>query len=80
VTTAPTRDLGHAWSPDGRRLACRPDVDDRKRLSIIAADGSGVSQDLTCPTDYCEPTDWSSDGRELIVNAYAPGGTDIWAQ
>ena len=79
VTTAPTRDLGHVWSPDGLRLAYRPDVEDRRRLSIIAADGSGASQDLTCPRAFCEPTDWSSDGRELIVNAYEPGGTDIWA-
>lgn len=79
VTTAPTRDLGHVWSPDGRRLAYRPDVDNRRRMSIIAADGSGASQDLMCPTEYCEPTDWSSDGRELIVNAYETGGTDIWA-
>ena len=79
VTTAPTRDLGHVWSPDGRRLAYRPDVDDRKRLSIIAADGSGASQDLTCPMSFCEPTDWSADGRELIVNAYERDGTDVWA-
>ena len=78
VTTAPTRDLAHVWSPDGQRLAYRPDVDDRKRLSIIAADGSGASQDLTCPRAFCEPTDWSSDGRELIVNAYEPGNTDVW--
>ena len=79
VTTAPTRDLGHVWSPDGLRLAYRPDVDDRKRLSIIAADGSGASQDLTCPMSFCEPTDWSSDGRELIVNAYERDDTDVWA-
>jgi Tol biopolymer transport system component len=79
VTTAPSRDLGHVWSPDGRRLAYRPDVDDRTRLSIIAADGSGVAQDLVCPAAFCEPTDWSSDGRELIVNAYERGGTDVWA-
>jgi len=79
VTTAPERDLGHVWSPDGRRLAYRPDVDDRRRLSIIAADGSGASQDLICPEAYCEPTDWSSDGRELIVNTYGARGTDVWA-
>lgn len=79
VTTAPTRELGHVWSPDGRRLAYRPDVEDRRRLSIIAADGSGTSQDLTCPTAFCEPTDWSSDGRELIANAYTADGTDVWA-
>jgi Tol biopolymer transport system component len=79
VTTAQARDLGHVWSPDGLRIAYRPDVDDRKRLSVIAADGSGASRDLACPAAFCEPTDWSSDGRELIVNAYEPGGTDVWA-
>ena len=45
----------------------------------MAADGSGASQDLVCPTSYCEPTDWSSDGRELIANAYTQDGTDVWA-
>jgi hypothetical protein len=78
ITTAQTRDLGHVWSPDGLRLAYQPDLDDRRRLTIIAADGSGASQDLTCPRAFCEPTDWSSDGRELIVNTYEPGGTDVW--
>ena len=79
VTTAPERDLGHVWSPDGRRLAYHPDGEDRRRLSIISADGSGASQNLVCPEAYCEPTDWSSDGRELIVNTYDPSGTDVWA-
>jgi Tol biopolymer transport system component len=79
VTTAQTRDLAHVWSPDGLRLAYRPDVQDRRRLSIIAADGSGTFQDLVCPRAFCEPTDWSSDGRELIVNSYEPGHTDVWS-
>ncbi len=79
VTTAPERDLTQVWSPDGLWLAYRPDVDDRKRVSIIAADGSGTSRDLVCPRANCEPTDWSSDGRELVVNAYEPGNTDVWA-
>ena len=79
VTTAPERDLGHVWSPDGCWLAYHPDGEDRRRLSIISADGSGASQNLVCPEAYCEPTDWSSDGRELIVNTYDPSGTDVWA-
>jgi eukaryotic-like serine/threonine-protein kinase len=78
VTTAPERDLTHVWSPDGRLLAYRPDVEDNKRVSIIAADGSGAFRDLICPRVRCEPTDWSSDGRELLVNAYEPGNTDVW--
>ena len=79
VTTAPERDITHVWSPDGQQLAYRPDVEDRKRLSIVAADGSGKSRDLVCPRANCEPTDWSSDGRELIVNAYEGGNADVWA-
>jgi eukaryotic-like serine/threonine-protein kinase len=79
ITTAPERDMTHVWSPDGRQLAYRPDVEDRKRLSIVAADGSGVSRDFVCPRAYCEPTDWSSDGHELLVNASEPGNTDVWA-
>jgi eukaryotic-like serine/threonine-protein kinase len=78
VTTAPDRDLTHVWSPDGRQLAYRPDVEDRRRVTIIAADGSGASRDFVCPRASCEPTDWSSDGRELLVNAYEPGNTDVW--
>jgi serine/threonine protein kinase/Tol biopolymer transport system component len=79
ITTAPERDLTHVWSPDGRQLAYRPDVEDRTRLAVIAADGSGTSRNLVCPRAQCEPTDWSSDGRELLVNAYEPGHTDVWA-
>lgn len=79
VTTAPERDLTHVWSPDGRQLAYRPDVEDRQRLTVIAADGSGTSRDVKCPRASCEPTDWSSDGRELIVNAYEAAQADVWA-
>ena len=48
-------------------------------MSIVSADGSGALQNLVCPEAYCEPTDWSSDGRELIVNTHNPSGTDVWA-
>jgi Tol biopolymer transport system component len=51
-----------------------------RRLSIAAADGTGVAQELACPGAYCEPTDWSPDGRSLIVNTRLPtgGAGDVW--
>jgi hypothetical protein len=51
-----------------------------RRLSIAAADGTGVAQELPCPGAYCEPTDWSPDGRSLIVNTRPLTGNagDVW--
>ena len=74
VTTATGSDLLPVWSPDGRRLAYGSGTLKERRLSIAAADGTGVLQELPCPGAYCEPTDWSADGRSLIVNARSMGG------
>ncbi len=79
VTTALGRDLMHVWSPDGSRLVYRPEFAEPRRLNIIAADGSGTVEALTCPRAYCEPTDWSSDGRSIIVNAYDGENVDVWS-
>jgi hypothetical protein len=50
-------------------------------LSIAAADGTGVAQELPCPGAYCEPTDWSPDGRSLIVNTRlsTSAAGDVWS-
>ena len=79
VTTTPGRDIGHVWAPDGRQLAHRYDLDEPRSIRIVASDGSGDGRSVTCPRSTCEPTDWSADGRELIVNSYEPGSTDVWA-
>jgi Tol biopolymer transport system component len=79
VTTALGRDLMHVWAPDGSRLVYRPEFADPRRLNIIAADGSGTVEALTCPRAYCEPTDWSSDGRSIIVNAFDGENVDVWS-
>jgi len=81
VTTATGSDLLPVWSPDGLRLAYGSGTMHERRLSIAAADGTGVVRELPCPAAYCEPTDWSPDGRSLIVNTGAPtsGAGDVWS-
>jgi serine/threonine protein kinase/Tol biopolymer transport system component len=79
VTTATGSDLLPVWSPDGRWLAYGSGTMKERRLSIAAADGTGVLQELSCPGPWCEPTDWSADGRSLIVNARSVGGGDVWS-
>ena len=49
VTTATGSDALPVWSPDGRRLAYASGTLKERRLSIAAADGSGVLQELPCP-------------------------------
>lgn len=84
VTTATGTDILPVWSPDGRRLAYGSGSNlTQRRLSIASADGTGVAQELPCPdpNHYCEPTDWSPDGRDLIVNtrlAMNSARGDVW--
>jgi eukaryotic-like serine/threonine-protein kinase len=81
VTTATGSDALPVWSPDGLRLAYASGTLKDRRLSITAADGTGVAQELPCPGAQCEPTDWSPDGRSLIVNTrlVMSGAADVWS-
>jgi eukaryotic-like serine/threonine-protein kinase len=81
VTTATRSDLLPVWSPDSLRLAYGSGTLKEQRLSIAAADGTGVAQELPCPAAYCEPTDWSPDGRSLFVNTrvFTSGAADVWS-
>ncbi len=81
ITTATGSDGLPVWSPDGFRLAYGSGTLKERRLSVMAADGTGVPQELRCPGAYCEPTDWSPDGRSLIVNTrlVMSGAADVWS-
>jgi Tol biopolymer transport system component len=81
VTTDTGADGLAVWSPDGLRLAYVSGTLKERRLSIAAADGTGVAQELPCPGAYCEPTDWSPDGHSLIVNTRltTSGAGDVWS-
>ena len=84
ITADTGSDFLPVWSPDGLRLAYGSGSLTERRLSIAAADAAGAAQELPCPgaSLSCEPTDWSPDGRYLIVNTRSGmGGTrgDVWS-
>ena len=69
------------WSPDGSRLAYVTGTRFEPQLSLIAADGTGGVTVRPCPRTYCLPSDWSPDGRSLIVNLgdKLDGKWEVWA-
>jgi len=82
VTTAMEPDIQPVWSPDGRHVAYingrLPGRPGKTVLTIAAADGTGVVRTLPCPAAYCEPTDWSRDGHQLLVNVVDAQSRDVW--
>jgi len=82
VTRAMEPDMFPVWSPDGRQLAFvtghLPGRQGERKLSIAAADGTGIVRSWPCPVEYCEPTDWSTDGSSLLVNVLESGNRDVW--
>jgi serine/threonine protein kinase len=82
VTSALEPDIRPAWSPDGRYLAYvsgnLPGRSGERMLTIAAADGTGILRSFRCPGSYCEPSDWSFDGRVLLVNVYEQRAWDVW--
>jgi Tol biopolymer transport system component len=67
------------WAPDSARLAYVSGTSQAPRVTIGAADGTGEIATLPCPVFRCEPTDWSRDGRWIVVNALdGKGASDVW--
>ena len=52
VTTDTGSDILPVWSPDGQWLAYGSGTLKERRLSIAAADGTGVARELPCPAAY----------------------------
>ena len=79
VTAGPGDDAMAVWSPDGKRMAYVVGQRTPKpRLTIAGADGTGVIGEVACPETSCTPTDWSIDGRSLVVNVRRAKGMDVW--
>ena len=66
------------WSPRGDRLAFNTGPPWRPTLTIGSSDGTGDPTTVRCPSDRCHPTDWSRDGRWLLVNVHSSTDVDVW--
>jgi serine/threonine protein kinase len=75
LTTSADVDVMPVWSPDGREVAYRSGTVHETTIGFAASDGTGVTRTLACPQQPCEPSDWSPDGKYLVVTV---GGRDIW--
>ena len=72
------------WSRDGRQIVFvtgesldKPEVE--YVLSMLPADGAGQRKVITKSSIRIEPTDWSRDGKFVLLDKGTIGATDIWA-
>ncbi len=67
------------WSPDGSEILFTTQRGDGTfALGAIPSDGSGKRREIYSAKERIEPTDWSRDGRYILVMRGAIGATDIW--
>ena len=77
MTSPPNHGGLPVWSPGGDRLAFLWGRVASAGIGIGSSDGTGVIASHPCP-ERCEPSDWSPDGRTLILTVRTAQGTDVW--
>jgi Tol biopolymer transport system component len=77
VTSPPNHGGLPVWSPGGDRLAFLWGRLASAGIGIGASDGTSVIASRPCP-ERCEPSDWSPNGRTLILTVRTAQGTDVW--
>ncbi len=79
ITFGPDRQTNPVWSPDGTRIAIQSRRDQTSRLYLEAADGTGATETLYETDAPFTVTDWSPDGRFLVLAVRGPASlSDIW--
>jgi eukaryotic-like serine/threonine-protein kinase len=78
VTSPPNHGALPVWSPDGERLAFLWGRVASAGIGIGSSDGTSAIVSRACP-ERCEPSDWSPDGRTLILTVRTAQGSDVWA-
>lgn len=69
-----------AWSPDGKRVVYSTQKPDGEGTQIYLqrADGAG-GRELLLASGYLDhPTDWTRDGKYVVINRGQPGSQQIW--
>ncbi len=83
LTTGAQVIVSPCWSHDSSQILFvtgeslqKPEVD--YVMSILPADGAGQRREIYKWPVRTEPTDWSPDGRHVLVDKGTIGATDIW--
>jgi len=81
LTTDAQAQIAPVWSPDGSQIAFVQGLGGGSDfvLVTIAADGAGRPKELYRSKERLEVSDWSRDGRYLLVDRGNIGASDIWA-
>ncbi len=82
LTTNVQAQIAPVWSPDGSRIVFVQGLRGGRAefvLATIAADEAGKQKDIYESKERFEVTDWSRDGRYLLLDRGNIGATDIWA-
>jgi Tol biopolymer transport system component len=77
VTSRPSYENSAIWSPDGRRAVFASSEGDQGKVRVKSASGVGDEELLLDRRAY--PTDWSRDGRYLLLHTDGGAtGLDVW--
>jgi Tol biopolymer transport system component len=81
LTFDPTDEIWPVWSPDGNRIAYASSRAGEFRVFTKAANGVGAEDSLGhTPGGNAGPTDWSRDGRTIVVSRLGNQQWDILTQ
>jgi Tol biopolymer transport system component len=81
LTTDAQAQIAPVWSADGSQIVFVQGLGGGSDfvLATIAADGAGRQKEIYRSKERLEVSDWSRDGRHLLVDRGNIGASDIWA-
>ena len=79
LTTGAVATPAPLWSPEGSEIIYTSQAKPGTFvLMAIPSDGSGKPREIYTSTERIEPSDWSRDGRHVLVTRGSIGASDIW--